>query len=104
MKYVVGHGEHPEDPKDQEHLGIQHLAGEILVRNANVYMYVLYMHMCIYVCICNTYYVCCIQHMAGEILVRNKVTITSIKITLNQFQYFTATDFHSKIVIFQVQF
>ena len=33
MKYVVGHGEHPEDPKDQEHLGIQHLAGQILVRN-----------------------------------------------------------------------
>ena len=51
VKYVVGHGEHPEDPKDQEHLGIQHLAGEILVRNANVYMYVLYMHICIYLCI-----------------------------------------------------
>ena len=32
MKYVVGHGEHPEDTKDKEHLGIQHLAREILVR------------------------------------------------------------------------
>lgn len=26
VKYVVGHGEHPEDTKDKEHLGIQHLA------------------------------------------------------------------------------
>ena len=33
MKYVVGHGEHPEDAEDEEHLGVQNLVREVLVKD-----------------------------------------------------------------------
>ena len=29
----MGHGEHPEDAKDEKHLGVEHLVGQILVKN-----------------------------------------------------------------------
>ena len=32
VEYVVGHGEHPEDAKDEKHLGVEHLVGQILVK------------------------------------------------------------------------